>query len=147
MASHRLEVILGAGSFKSSQLFLHLTLILLFFPFIPAGEECDDVHIGLFTSRVESLWALAAPCSEGTVAALVSSPGCVAAEESFLVSQRWGRQINAQTPTQACLQFHPITMEESLYVGLKYVDPRLLGQMHRIALKLPQDLGETSKSV
>lgn len=38
-------------------------------------------------------------------------------------------------------------MEEIVCVGLKYVDPRVLGQMHRIALKLLQDLVKTSNSV
>lgn len=40
-----------------------------------------------------------------------------------------------------------IPMEESLCVGLKYVDPHVMGQMQRIASKLPQDLVGTSKSV
>lgn len=137
-------------SFKSSQL-LHLKLILVFFPF---GEDCNNVHILLVTVRVESLWATVTSRSEGQNSChLVSVP-------RMCRSDVWSGRVLASPPSQkdearrlalklsrGLFTVPCIPMEESLCVGLKYVDPRVLGQMQRNASKQPQDLVGTSKSV
>lgn len=138
MAFHRPEVILDIESLKrfytsSSYCFSSLVYLLV-----------RTVNASTSALSLESLWIRIMFCCEGkNWCHLVFMPRMCRSWRVSLVSER----LPSKLQLRACLQFHTPAMEESLCVGLKYLDPCVFGQMHRITLKRLWDLVKTNKSI